>query len=635
MLKTTGRPTLRQRLTYTVDLILSKGVAGVFLLAVIGTLLLLLVLVPILVTVQIVATNTGAWSDIPNQIWVGFAQVFKLGKAQGPWIDQLSAALVAIIGIFFTGILFGILIRSVSEKMARLRDTGGQIIARNHTAILGWSSIGETLLEQLAFANENQRNPAVAVLDSQSKLKNEEAIKFTDTRNTRVMFRKGRVHKPEDFDIIRVDLSNRVIIMADWGADNYDERIITSLLALSRYKEKKPDWNATVVAALKNGRDTASAAIAAEYPVVILDVGQFLTRLMLRTTLQPGLYTVYTDLFNFGKDELYFVHEPTLIGKTLGEALLAYPESAPVGIKTPDAALLHPDLDTVIGPEDQLVVIAHDDDTAVVGAVPDIDETTINATFAKAPNGGGTNWLFIGWSPALADVLAELSNYSTEPVSVELVCREDDLVRISDADTRHPHVDVTVSEWPNHVDPSTMLYEKKLGSFDYIVIFNQLADLDIRDSSTFMVMLQANAIAHSLPAEDRPAIVTELLEPKLRKLCKPGAGDIVVDSEMVALMTAQLSENPGLLPILVDLCDAAGSEIYLKAVGLYVKPGSMNYATLVAAARRRGEIAIGYRRNADTGNKKKNFGIMLNANKNTIIDVDPADQLIVLAADQF
>ena len=196
-------------------------------------------------------------------------------------------------------------------------------------------------------------------------------------------------------------------------------------------------------------------------------------------------------------------------------------------------------------------------------------------------------------------------------------------------------INLTVSPWPDHVDPATMLHEKNLGSFDHVVIFNQRTEPEMRDSSTFMVMLQATAITHTLPSEDRPTVVTELVEPRLRRLCKPGIGDIVVDSEMVALMTAQLSENPSLLPILVDLCDAAGSEIYLKDVGLYVTPGSMNYATLVEAARRRGEIAIGYRRIADAGDRRANFGIMLNVNKNMVIEVDPADQLIVVAKDQF
>jgi len=629
------RPTAKQRLTYTVDHILSKGVFGVFVLAVIGTLLILFVLVPILLGLQMLVTGKGSWSDIPAMIWADFASVFRLGRATGPWVEQLGAALVAMLGIFFTGILFGILVRSVGDKVTKLRNEGGQIIAENHTAIVGWSGIGETVLEQLAVANENQHNPVIAILDARSKLSNEESIQFTQTKNTKVMFRRGKTIKPDDFNKIRVDLARRVIVMADWGADDYDERIITSLLALSRYKDKNPHWNTHVVTAIKNGRNTTAAQIAAEYPAVILDVGQFLSRIMLRTTLQPGLYGVYTSLFDFNGDELYFVNEPALTGKTFGEALLAYPDSSPVGLKTAHGAFLHPDLDTVLGPEDELVVITRDDDTAVVGAIDGFDEAAINTMFPRAASPGTASWLFVGWSPSLSDIINELSSYATEEVRVDIVCRENDLIRITQADTMHDRVNVTVSQWPDHVDASDMLDEKKLGSFDYVVIFNQQTDPDMRDSSTFMVMLQATAGAHELHDEERPAIVTELVEPKLRKLCKPGAGDIVVDSEMVALMTAQLSENPELLPILVDLCDADGSEIYLKNVSLYVTPGSMNYATLVEAARRRGEIAIGYRRVVDASNKKANFGITLNAQKNAVFEVDPADQLIVVADDQF
>ena len=634
----TDRPRFRQRLGYTVDLILSKGVFGVFLLSVIGTLLILFVLVPVLLALQIVTIGKGSWSDVPGLIWTDFAQVFKLGKAQGPWVDQLGTALIALLGIFFTGILFGILVKSVGDKVSKLRETGGQIIAEHHTAVVGWSSIGETVLEQLALANANRRKPVVAVLDTHSKLANETATKDLDTRNTVVMFRKGKPIKPADLDIIRVDLADHVIVMADWAADNYDEQIITELLALSRYKDKHPNWNSTVVATLKNGQNTASAEIAAEFPVVILDVRKFLSRLMLRTTLQPGLYSVYTDLFNFGGDELYFTREPNLIGKTLGEALSAYPDSSPVGIKTPQGAFLHPDLGTVIGPEDQLVLITRDDDTAIVGPVAEFDESAIlsyAAPVSGVHHASRERWLFVGWSPTLGDFLHELDSYSPETVEADIVCREGDVDRISQADTAHGGIKVTVSEWPDHVDPSQMLHDKKLSSFDYVVIFNQTAEPDSRDRSTFMVMLQASAIAQSLPEGQRPAIVTELIEPKLRKLCKPGLGDIVVDSEIVALMTAQLSENPDLLPIMVDLCDAGGSEIYLKDAGIYLRPGPVNYATAVESARRRGEIAIGYLRRADAKNARANFGILINPNKNSVIEFEAGDQLIVIAEDQF
>jgi hypothetical protein len=308
-----------------------------------------------------------------------------------------------------------------------------------------------------------------------------------------------------------------------------------------------------------------------------------------------------------------------------------------VGIKTSQGAVLHPDLNTVIGPEDQLVVITRDDDTAIIGPVTEFDEAAIVS--APAPVSGAIQtsrqrWLFVGWSPTLGDFLHELDSYSFETVEAEIICREGDVTRISAADTAHDGIDVTVSAWPDHVDPAQILHDKKMASFDYVVIFNQATAADSRDRSTFMVMLQALAIAQTAPEDRRPVVVTELIEPKLRKLCKPGLGDIVVDSEMVALMTAQISENPELLPIMVDLCDANGSEIYLKDIGLYVRPGPVNYATAVEAARRRGEIAIGYRRHADAADPAAHFGITINANKNSILNVAPGDQLIVIAEDQ-
>lgn len=56
---------------------------------------------------------------------------------------------------------------------------------------------------------------------------------------------------------------------------------------------------------------------------------------------------------------------------------------------------------------------------------------------------------------------------------------------------------------------------------------------------------------------------------------------------------------------------------------------------MVQAARRRGEIAIGYRRNADAANAKANFGVLINPRKDTVLDVVAADQLVVIAADKF
>src|SRR5436190_16525664 len=74
------------------------------------------------------------------------------------------------------------------------------------------------------------------------------------------------------------------------------------------------------------------------------------------------------------------------------------------------------------------------------------------------------------------------------------------------------------------------------------------------------------------------------------------ADDFIVSDKLVSLMLSQISENKELNALFADLFRDEGSEIYLKPAKNYVNPGqAVNFYTVVEAARRRNEVAIGYR----------------------------------------
>lgn len=100
---------------------------------------------------------------------------------------------------------------------------------------------------------------------------------------------------------------------------------------------------------------------------------------------------------------------------------------------------------------------------------------------------------------------------------------------------------------------------------------------------------------------------------------------------MISLLLAQLSRNHHLATIFAELFDPRGSDIYLKPAGDYLIHGSTaNFATVVEAARRRGETAIGYRRDADI-RRPPSYGVVLNPDKAQTLILEPADRIIVLA----
>lgn len=91
------------------------------------------------------------------------------------------------------------------------------------------------------------------------------------------------------------------------------------------------------------------------------------------------------------------------------------------------------------------------------------------------------------------------------------------------------------------------------------------------------------------------------------------ADDFIVSNKLTSLMLAQISENRELSAVFADLFDPEGSEIYLKPAGDYVETGrSVTFYTVVEAARRRGEVAIGYRHLARAKTAAQSYGVVVN-----------------------
>jgi hypothetical protein len=86
--------------------------------------------------------------------------------------------------------------------------------------------------------------------------------------------------------------------------------------------------------------------------------------------------------------------------------------------------------------------------------------------------------------------------------------------------------------------------------------------------------------------------------------------------------------------VFAQLFSAEGSEIYLRPAAEYVRSGAeVSFATVVEAARRRGECAIGYRETVEAGEAAAGFGVRVNPPKSELFQVAPGDRVIVLAED--
>lgn len=128
-------------------------------------------------------------------------------------------------------------------------------------------------------------------------------------------------------------------------------------------------------------------------------------------------------------------------------------------------------------------------------------------------------------------------------------------------------------------------------------------------------------------------MVTELTDDRNRPLAPVDPGsDVIVSGNPTGLLMAQIAQNRHLAPVFDELLSADGSTVRLCPAVAYVRPGSeASFATVVAAARTRGECAIGYRLN-ERRTLSPDHGLRLNPHKAARHRWNSEDEVIVVSA---
>lgn len=172
-----------------------------------------------------------------------------------------------------------------------------------------------------------------------------------------------------------------------------------------------------------------------------------------------------------------------------------------------------------------------------------------------------------------------------------------------------------------------------LSSFNHVILMSYSDTLKIQDADakTLITLLHLRAISEQVGRTFN--LVSEMLDGRNRDLADvTRADDFIVSDKFASLLLTQISENKELPQVYEDLFTADGSELYLKPASEYVALDQpLNFYTVMESARRRGEVAIGYRNTALANAADDNYGVEVNPKKSAQITFRAGDKVIVLA----
>ena len=596
----------------------------------VATLLLILVAAAILVVFRIAAsTNDGTDLSLLEAAWQSLVRTLDPGVfgADFGWPFRVVGLMVTLGGIFIVSTLIGLLANGISTKLDELRKGKTPVIETGHTLILGWSPKIMTIIAELILANENQPSSTVVVMAPEDKVFMEDEIRSRIPRNkkTRVVCRTGNPSDPLDLAIVD-PMSAKSTIVLNGQSEGADAQVIKTVLALMHLDPGLEKLK--VVAELEDERHARSLEVTTQGRIATIVSSQVIARITAQVCRQSGLSLVYQDLLDFSGDEIYFSSDPRTQGLSFGEVLLGFDKSAVIGLRFADGSIvLNPPMETVLGADDNVIVISEDDDTIVFADPGHIDIPRHEAV--SVPD-EPEHLLIIGWNSLGSAILNQLNHYVPAGSSAHVLFDPEFVNRREVAigmDLPNLHVDVTEAERPEDGALPEMMAAH---SFDHIIVlcYREGMTVSESDAKTLMTLLQLRQLMQEQEGQ-RVSIVTELLDVgdvQLAQVANPD--DFIVSEQLVSLMLTQVAENPELDPLFASLFDAERAEIVLKPVAGYLPKGRHSFAAAVVAARAKNEIAVGYRRIATDAAPAS---VALNPSKTDEIDFSDGDQLIVLS----
>ena len=630
-----NRATPSNRFRYWFDRTLSRGplALGVWL-----ALVSFLFVIVVTLALYLIRSNPDlTWSQLFYTILLQALVPNPVDPKSGSWVFLIAMLIITLGGLFMFSIFIGIFATTIDQRVQSLRKGRSMVLENDHTVILGWSSQIFPIISELSIANLNRRHPCVAILADKDQVEMEDEIKsrIGNSHNTRIVCRSGDPLDMHDQKIVSPDTARSIIVLAT-NFEYHDSEVLKTVLALTNNPDRRQE-PFHIVGSLRNPASAEVARLIVQRgETVLFQVDDVISRIIAQTCRQTGLSVVYEELLDFEGDEIYFKEEPSLVGKTYGEVLFRYEDSAVMGIASQQQGVrLNLPPDTPIEPGDQIIAITEDDDTILLSNLADyrIDASAIRSEKPEpiAPE----NTLVLGWNRRAPLILEYIDQYVMPGSETWLVALGGESAAEVEAIARQS-VNQTLDFRNADTTSRQVLESLPIERFDHVIILSYTPFMTIQraDSATMMTLLHLRDIADKKGAS--PAIVSEIMDIRNRELIRIArVDDFIVSDRLVSLALTQLSENVQVLDVFRDLFNPEGAEIYLKPVEDYIRLGQpVNFYTVLEAARQRGETALGYRLQGESEDADNHYGVHLNPRKSQPIIFSANDRVIVLSEKQ-
>ena len=547
--------------------------------------------------------------DIPDQnaaLWWTLTHFLDGGTMAGddPYRRGMALA-TTVAGIFLLALVTAALTSKMGERIGDVRSGLNPVVERNHFLVLGFDPTVPLVARELARSGQrctlvvltmDDKDRIEAVLRSAHRVPGSRlriVVRTGDPRNENALLRVAAQHARAALVVPSSSLDDTTSVEWSLGA----------LLALRRIVGEKWKGNAFVLARHEEAVDllrlaaepevAGPGALAAE----VIAADAVIAAILAQSTREDGIYAVLRHLLAFDGCELYL--EPI------------------------DGKLLEHSFDYAHATIDGGVVVGVIDTQRKIELSPDPgrrplregDRLIVMTSGARAPRRGATlppapplppgsiaptppqHVALVGWAATMPHLCRELAEILPTGSSVHLI-PGDALDRAKALELMLTR-DLHRVKWVVHERPGAELahtgHPTICGADSVVILGQPVTDEDANGDATALAMLlRMRHGLRSVGTPDRVRIVTEVRDPRSASHVAPRPGDSIVSSDIIAMLLAQELLDPETGPIYRQLFTPGAATLELRQRSQYVPDGDATFADVMAAARKRGEIALGF-----------------------------------------
>ena len=686
-----NRIKLKNKIQGMLEETLSRGTISIIAWLAVTMILTVVIFSFVLVLMNLRPDNETGSLSLIEAIWQNFLRVIDPGGLQNDrlWGYRIVSAVVTLLGVLIFGALVGVLTTGLDNLFIEIRKGKTEIVKKDFTLILGWNPTIFKIISELVISNANHKNKKIVILSKNDKIKMEDEInlrinqkellknfhnslgeKSHKTYQTKIYCRSGSIIDTDDLNIVHPENAESVIILSS-EEDKEDINTIKCILALRKKAKKiiteiKDEHNKELMDfCFQNGENKNILYIPSE---------KWLSRITAQASRQPGFSVIATEILNYDNDEIYFSKAgKELIGKTFKEISLNCTTSIVLGIykknldkkslkgiyqaeieegKLPGIQkniILNPyekfhnntingeNIGCVIEEGDELILFQSDD------GYPEFFFEDLKIEKFQWKNSmedvilPKSKTLILGYNKRIYKIINELYEYVSTDSEVHIIAKMDEEVEKqlkenfgSENVTNEDITDYKISE-------KEYAGEKfNLESYESIIILGyDNLETQEKDAKSMLTMLLIKKLLekNNKCALKEKSIVIEIYDEKNREIVElTEVSDYIISDTIISSVISQLSEEKRLYYVFDELFSGEGCEIYMFSADNYIENFNREYtfkelSTIVA---NEGTILLGYRDMSERVEKKKDYGVHLNINKNNKIKLNKNDKLIVL-----